>query len=386
MSLELQQMAGQWIGRAYPDDEDPALIVVNIEPRTPSFARLVGINPTYGLRTVSEATVQLDSGRFVGTTLGYRVFDPARDQFVPLVEYHRQQGGQKPLPSESTYDGKFDGKTITGTFENDLKQQGRFELRKGFSEMLSGETAPQPETIGPMTWADFKHYVAQFRARGRVLFRGQQSNKFALRTSFHRSGRNDLFRYLNDDVGRLRHQINALASRYYQPGGEDLLGLLSLAQHHGFPTPLLDWTESPYVAAFFAFDCATDLSSWRGGRDQSPVRVYAFDLARWRYIDRQRATSLSDPWPDFQFLHPPAHNNPRYYPQQSMAAFSNIDDIEGFIGTFKAKHKVNYLTRIDIQAEQRELVESELRFMGITSATLFPGIEGACKALRAELF
>jgi len=36
------------------------------------------------------------------------------------------------------------------------------------------------------------------------------------------------------------------------PGGEHF-EYVAYLRHHGFPSPLLDWSQSPYVAAFFAF-------------------------------------------------------------------------------------------------------------------------------------
>ncbi len=63
------------------------------------------------------------------------------------------------------------------------------------------------------------------------------------------------------------------------PGEGDVLGWLSLMQHHGAPTRLLDWTYSFYVAAFFALADATSNSRrkrencyvWALHRDSFPL-------------------------------------------------------------------------------------------------------------------
>lgn len=379
------EMSGQWVGWSQVDG-NRSFFMTNTEKRAPMDALVTGMDPHLNLRNISFGSINKSGADFTGKTWGYMVYDPTVDKIQPLAAVYEQQGVKETPPKEASYIARFDGRKLHGEFQNDNGSTGKFELWRNFSEALLGELPTEPETLGPFTWDDFKKHVARFRSRDRILFRGQHSNQYPLRTSLHRRGRNNLFRYLTEDVERLRHRINAISSHYYQSAGEDLLGLVSLSQHHGFPTPLLDWSESPYVAAFFAFDCLSDRRAWLSKTDRHPVRIFTFDRTQWDLIQRPRAYTLRDPCPDFQFTHPPAHNNPRSYPQQSVAAFSTIEDIEGFVTAHEKHQQKSFLTRIDIHASERENVEDELRFMGITAATLFPGYEGVCKSLSADLF
>ena len=97
------------------------------------------------------------------------------------------------------------------------------------------------------------------------LFRGLADQSWGLKTTLERySGRE----YTREDYFNIIRAVLPAAqsftgkswnlggdfveddSAYLPPQGYEFMIYL---RHHGFPSPLLDWTLSPYVAAFFAF-------------------------------------------------------------------------------------------------------------------------------------
>lgn len=96
----------------------------------------------------------------------------------------------------------------------------------------------------------------------RWLFRGQSKSEWILKTKLSRSLESREIGIEHYTISELfiLHEFQSVAHNFTSniPDNDDLIGWLSLIQHHGGPTRLLDFTTSFYIAAFFALDQATE--------------------------------------------------------------------------------------------------------------------------------
>lgn len=166
-------------------------------------------------------------------------------------------------------------------------------------------------------------------------------------------------------------------------------------QHFGLPSPLLDWTCSPYIALYFAIADKLNLES------EEPCAIWVINLEildvmnrivvediRPKYADEISPTEfLNQMFPVLDIVDEPYEGNKRIVFQQGF--FTQLDyyrSIEIWINKIgrnlpqpKADHV--FLQKLEFPCSQRESMEllDKLDKMNVNGRTLFPDIFGTVK-------
>ncbi|HEY4302432.1 MAG TPA: FRG domain-containing protein [Candidatus Didemnitutus sp.] len=367
--------AGQWIGHFGIDNAPVGFVTegfatLSVEEDRPNVA--IGCfveGPTLPASRV-EFSYHIDGAKFTATSLDEpEIFDIARQSLVAARQH--PDYAKFTVSNLITVEGEFQGDSVAGKWVGDSGMHGRFRLNDPMAAQYPADVT--------MRWEEFKAHVAPLLKGARQLFRGQGSNQWHLTTSFHRLQRFDLKRYRNENLGELAHRINSTTTRRYSlPDPVSFGALLSLAQHHGYPTPILDWTRSPFIAAYFAF------SSRATREPNSFSRIFLFDQDAWRKAQPQPA-NIQDPAPSVSIRQFESYENPRHVPQQSYHTFSTVADVAAWIRLSETKER-KFLGIVDIPNTDRADAMRELASMGITAASMFPGLDGVCRGLKEEHF
>lgn len=371
-------MQGQWTG-SFVATEYEGTVVIDLEKIGDRTMGSVMLFPRPGVSApviVGKIWTLYRSGHRVYASVALNPTNPkAPYQLVPW-EQLKEIFPSAEIATKAQAELSWTDSHMTVEWNSNINRSGTAGLVR-MDPLRKSDLAPQR-----MSWDRFKWHVSGLQPR-KFIFRGQQK-PWRLRSHFHRTGRSDLIRYTFEDLPTLHRHLSARTRHIFNRADSDENGaFLHLAQHHGFPTPLIDWTYSPFVAAFFAFRNITIESSKK--RNAGYVRIFLFDQAQWR-DDLVQIPITAPAHPHMSLMEFMAIENERLIPQQALSALTNVDDVESYIAAVEAQRNTRYLTAIDIPVKEREKIMSELSLMGITAGSLFPGLDGACEELRERLF
>jgi len=239
--------------------------------------------------------------------------------------------------------------------------------------------------INKYTWENYKSYFTDIaNSNIKFLYRGHSDERWNLVSTFHREAPKsdiDLNYYITSILPDVHHYISDIINEDFDFLNKNHLEIfLSMIQHHGFPTPLLDWTFSPYIGAYFAFREVDEVSP-----TSDYVKVFIFNYELYKHNFSQ-PTDILQPEPFISVIRPVARHNPRIIPQDCAFTITNVKDMGDQIRKLEDESQKLFLAEITMSVKEKVVALRDLDFMGINEQSLFPGLDGRCRSLKKRYF
>lgn len=264
----------------------------------------------------------------------------------------------------------------------------------------------------PLRWSEFLYLIKEdkeevlrqreiaelFGSPSHFIYRGQSDSSWLIESSLERFLRENninghyalSMRSYYSDLARIVCAVNSLTDNRFpefNPADIDFTAdgradriaphyeLMCYARHHGFPTPLVDWSKSVYVAAFFAY------SHCISGNNAA---VYAYQ----EYSGDPRGGSLREPIINTHGHFVQTHS--RHFRQQSVyTTCTSLGDVNSYhyrshddaVRLQPHNHRMKKFV-LDGQDKVEALID--LNEMNINDYTLYNSEEGLMRKLAFE--
>ena len=202
------------------------------------------------------------------------------------------------------------------------------------------------------------NYLTKIKTGENIIYRGHADRRWELKPSIGRhysGGWSDVLKFEIKSLDTFKKK--SIPFLKYRPNSD--IEWLCLMQHHGCATRLLDFTSNPLIALFFASD---------------PVEYVDGEVIIAEYgrtYENVSDDNLFNRANNFAY-HPP-HITERIVGQSGCFVYSK---------TPNRNLSGKQIQTILVDKEDKHSIRSELKSLGVSYSSLFPGMDGICQDLN----
>jgi hypothetical protein len=239
------------------------------------------------------------------------------------------------------------------------------------------------EKVGVDDWVSLRYTISRyFYHWPEYIFRGQANDNWLLESTLSRNLKKlkikNRQQLTGEHLDRFKLEIRGRRGDNPRQLGEN--ELWALGQHFGLHTPLLDWTESPWVAVFFALITDEKLESGR----RALWALHVPDIQTINEIYRKKYKNYKKYL--VELIQPDIDENSRLVNQKGLFTKIDIDnDIEKWVTNSPKIGEWITLYKITFPDSIRQKALLYLNQMNINYSSLFPDLSGSSKNTNLKL-